>query len=117
MKILSFIPAPIRLHLRRFQRILRDVQSGQVYQFARTEESISDFSNSINLTQAIKQSYLFENKKNNISLASQHINSRLIHPNQILSFWNCIGAPTAKNGYQKGRNIICLLYTSDAADE
>jgi len=45
---------------------------------------------------------LQESKVKNIELACSKLNSIIIHPNEVFSFWRLMGRPTAKDGYQHG---------------
>lgn len=45
---------------------------------------------------------LQENKKINIALTCQKINGIIINPDEIFSFWQTVGNPTAQNGYVEG---------------
>ena len=46
--------------------------------------------------------YLQENKKTNLRLAAEKINSILIQPGETFSFWYLVGRPTARKGYLEG---------------
>ena len=90
---------------------------------------------------------LQENKAVSLALAAPYIDGILIRPGETFSFWQLVGKCTARKGYRTGLTInhsgpdsgigggmcqftnllhwmvlhspleICLLYTSDAADE
>lgn len=45
---------------------------------------------------------LQENKRRNLALSIPHIDGRVIRPGEQLSFWRCIGNPTARRGYLPG---------------
>jgi len=42
----------------------------------------------------------------NLRLATDRVEDILIPPGGIFSFWHVIGSPSARRGYQQGRNII-----------
>lgn len=48
---------------------------------------------------------LQRNKAQNLKLAAEKINGVIIYPGEIFSFWELVGPPTAKNGYQEGLTI------------
>ncbi len=45
---------------------------------------------------------LQENKRKNLELAIRTMDGRILRPGQELSFWRCIGEPSAKRGYLPG---------------
>jgi vancomycin resistance protein VanW len=45
---------------------------------------------------------LQENKRANLALAITSLDGRVLHPGEELSFWRCIGPPTARRGYLPG---------------
>lgn len=102
MKIRALIPKKFKLKFRLIKRFLSD----RNIDFAIKYNSKKTFSNSISTTQEIKQGAFFENKVHNIKTASFKVESIIINPNQVFSFWKIVGTPTKKNGFKKGRNII-----------
>lgn len=105
MNIRQFIPPEARLKMKLAQRKLQDKWQGYEAKFAQNKIP-QDFPHKIELEQPIRKSHLHENKVHNIKLAGQRIEAITIMPNQILSFWDRVGAPTQENSYKKGRNII-----------
>lgn len=102
MKIRALIPKSFKLKFRLIKRFLSD----RSIDFAIKYNSKKTFSNSIATTQEIKQGAFFENKVHNIKTASFKVDSIIINPNQVFSFWKIVGSPSEKNGFKKGRNII-----------
>ncbi len=45
---------------------------------------------------------LQENKRHNLSLAIAGLDGRVLRPDDEISFWRCIGAPSARRGYLPG---------------
>lgn len=45
---------------------------------------------------------LQENKRRNLELAIATMDGRVLNPGDEMSFWRCIGAPTARRGYLPG---------------
>ncbi len=105
MNIRQFISPQARLKIKLAQRKIQDKWQGYEAIFAQSK-STQEMPYHIQLEQPIRKSHLHENKVHNIRLASQRIEAITILPNQILSFWDRVGAPTQANGYKKGRNII-----------
>lgn len=60
----------------------------------------------VSTTQEIKQGMYFENKVQNIRIASEKINEICINPDEVFSFWKIVGPTTSKNGFKEGRNIV-----------
>lgn len=102
MKIRALIPKSFKLKFRLIKRFLSD----RSIDFAIKYNSKKTFTNSIATTQEIKQGAFFENKVHNIKTASFKVESIIINPNQVFSFWKIVGSPSEKNGFKKGRNII-----------
>lgn len=48
---------------------------------------------------------LQENKAVNLSISAPKINSIIINPNEVFSFWRLVGNTTAKKGYREGLTI------------
>ncbi len=103
----KFIPKRLKIQLKQNLRQITDWQKGYVYRWAKEEQQqASLFPHTITIKQPIFQSALFENKLHNIRIASQRIESLIIHPQEIVSFWKAVGIPNHQNGFKKGRNII-----------
>ncbi len=102
MKIKALFPKSVKLKFRLILRFLSD----RNINFAESTILKEPFSNSISTIQEIKQGSFFENKVQNIKNASIKVESIIINPNQVFSFWRAVGPPTEKNGFKKGRNII-----------
>lgn len=102
MNLKSLFPKSIKLKFRLIKRFLSD----RNIDFAATEIRKPHFLNAITTVQEIKQGAFFENKVHNLKTASGKIETSIIYPGQVFSFWKCVGAPIQKNGFKKGRNII-----------
>lgn len=101
MLLKQLLPKKIKTSLVLLKRRWKDVG----IQFAFTKSnSTSNFI--ISTTQEIKQGLFFENKVQNITLASQKINTVCISPNETFSFWKIVGPTTPKRGFKEGRNIV-----------
>ncbi|WP_445716299.1 VanW family protein [Flavobacterium sp.] len=102
MNIKSIIPKHIKLKLRLIKRFLFDIN----IQFAKANNEKTSFLNSISTIQEIKKGAFYDNKVQNLKVASSKVETIIINPNEIFSFWKVIGLPSEKNGYKTGRNII-----------
>ncbi|MDI9311652.1 MAG: VanW family protein [Limnohabitans sp.] len=101
MLLKQLLPKKIKTSLILLKRRWKD---GGI-QFALTKSNLtSNFI--ISTTQEIKQGLYFENKVQNITLASQKINNLCIKPNETFSFWKIVGPTTPKRGFKEGRNIV-----------
>lgn len=101
MNLKSIIPKHLKLKFRLIQRFLSD----KSVDFANSNSNTL-FQYTLSSIQEIKQGAFFENKVHNIKTASYKVESLIIKPNQVFSFWKIVSSPTAKNGFKKGRNII-----------
>ncbi|WP_254174590.1 VanW family protein [Planktothrix pseudagardhii] len=99
-----------RRYLKSIQREIIDQLSGQKSKFVQrqilTLEEQQDFKEQIKISQAVKKTSHFENKKHNLATAITQIENRLIQPGKIFSFWHLVGEPHTKNGYREGRSIV-----------
>lgn len=94
----------IKRYRKMFLRFVHDLRTGERFRFSRSfDKQPSSFAHSIRISQEIKKNETYDNKLFNFSLASQKINSHIIHPNETFSFWNAVGNPNRK--FQKGRTI------------
>jgi vancomycin resistance protein VanW len=106
MKANHLFPYRLRLAYRMARRKFEDVKTGTALNFAKGRVGTAQFPYEITIIQTIKQTGFFDNKVNNIQIASQHINGILINEGRIFSFWNTVGFPGQRNGYRKGRNLV-----------
>jgi vancomycin resistance protein VanW len=102
MNYRAFIPKKIKLKFRLLKRYLTD----RKIDFALTSNRNTCFQNLISTKQVIKKGAFYENKVHNIKNAATKIESIIVCPNQVFSFWKIVGAPSKKNKYKIGRNII-----------
>lgn len=93
----------IKLQIKILQRTSIDIISFDYFKFAQKENEVYNFKYYIELTQEIKQNENFNSKIINFNIASKKINSIIINPNEIFSFWHTIGNP--KKQFLKGRTI------------
>ncbi len=93
----------IKLYRKIVIRFITDLITRDLFKFAQKTDKEMNFEHFISLSQEIKQSATFESKLYNFSVASHKINSYVIQPNEIFSFWNIIGNPNKQ--FRKGRTI------------
>lgn len=103
------LPSSVKLHIRKTQRVLRDIKNGTAAKFAKPCKSAADFAHTLSQTQPIlnattRQSKL--NKIHNIKIAIERIEAFEIQPGEIFSYWHAIGRPSKRNGFKEGINII-----------
>lgn len=106
MNLKKVVPKIVKVKIKQGLRQWSDQQKGYTARWAKTSQQARVFPHVVSIQQPIFPSSLFENKLHNIRIASQRIESLIIYPQQILSFWQAIGAPNQQNGFKKGRNII-----------
>jgi len=102
----NLVPKSLKIQIKQKIRQIVDLKKGYASRWAKATEQDLLFPHTITIKQPIFRSALFENKLHNIRIASQHIESLVIRPQQILSFWKAVGMPNHQNGFKKGRNII-----------
>lgn len=83
------------------------------HNFALKHDRIWQTQYQISTQQEIKINQYFENKTHNIDLTIQTLHGLVIEPNQIFSFWHLVQAPTQRNGYKIGRNLVQGKVTED----
>lgn len=106
------IPRSWRLAAQVQRRRWKDRQEGLDQQFAGIGE-LPSLPYSVQENQPIRPSSYFDNKVHNLKLGAERINKIVILPNQVFSYWEIIGAPTAKNGFREGRNLINGVLQAD----
>lgn len=99
--IRRFLPPRIKLQLRLLQRRWNDRNVIFAASSGKLDEPVR-----ISVRQDIKRTSLFENKVHNLQTAARRIESIVIRPGEVFSFWQIVGNPSEKNGYRVGRNIL-----------
>lgn len=113
MNVRNYIPASLRLRLKRFQRTCSDILSGDRFKFSSREKQSPAYTYRVSLKQPIMKTAFLENKIHNIRRGSEEIAQIVVLPGEILSFWNIIGQPSKKNDYKVGRNLIAGKLSED----
>lgn len=102
------VPRLLKRRLKLTQRAWTDRRSGLSKRFA-SQPARGTLDHSLSLVQPIlnatdEQSRI--NKIHNINIAARRIEAIDIAPGEVFSFWHTIGAPSRKNGFRPGVNII-----------
>ncbi|MGI0490482.1 VanW family protein [Alkalinema pantanalense CENA528] len=102
------IPHNWKVGLQATRRWIRDYWSGDLQRFATRSKSIEvgNWQTRIQVEQELKPSAYSENKRHNLTIAVHQIESVVIQPNQIFSFWSVVGQPTKRRGYLEGRALM-----------
>lgn len=102
----QLIPAFFKRNLSHFKRGMRDFVDFKNDRFAKSTKTNEKLNFSLEKTQEVKPSETLESKVNNLKLGAKKIQSIIIHPQEIFSFWKAVGAPNLRNGFSKSRTII-----------
>ena len=97
-----FMPRAFRLYLRLLLRRISDIQKGIAPDFAKPKTGRMDLPASIRITQDLRPN---EAKLENLRLAQSAIDSAVVMPGEIFSFWALVGAPTKRRGFRESRSI------------
>lgn len=106
MNARRLIPAPVRLFYKIIRRRQLDKRKGYTALFASPGKVEGDFFFHLSIRQPVKKSQFAANKVHNLKLASSSVESCVIPPGYVLSFWHIIGSPSRRNGFKEGRNIV-----------
>lgn len=71
-----------------------------------TKKSEEDLPYKIAIQQPFISQEFLENKKHNLSIASEKINQIIIYPNEIFSFWKIVENPNNNKIYKSGRSLV-----------
>lgn len=104
--MIQLLPAEWRIQLRIALKTLRDMRSGYIFKFAYRKSNDRNFPYTICLSQPVMPGNYFENKVHNIKTGASSIDSVIIKPGEVFSFWRLVKRPTAENNYRQGRNIV-----------
>lgn len=102
------VPQSVKRRLKLAGRAWADARSGTARRFAKPAP-LQRFPHTLCLAQPIlnatdEQSRV--NKIHNIKVAAASIETVQINPGQIFSFWHIVKAPSQKNNFRRGINII-----------
>jgi vancomycin resistance protein VanW len=102
----QLIPPFFKRNLSRFKRGMTDFIDFKNDRFAKSTTPDEKQNFSLQKKQEVKPSETLESKVNNLTLGAQKIQSIVIQPQEIFSFWKTVGAPNLRNGFAKSRTII-----------
>ncbi|MDA9328919.1 VanW family protein [Flavobacteriales bacterium] len=102
----QLIPPFFKRNLSRFKRGMTDFVDFKNDRFSKSTTTNEKLNFSLKKTQEVKPSETLESKVNNLTLGAQKIQSIVIQPQEIFSFWKTVGAPNLRNGFAKSRTII-----------
>ncbi|MBJ9372394.1 VanW family protein [Acinetobacter sp. TGL-Y2] len=108
----KYLPKSWKLRYQQLRRYSREHLFSSA-NFALTQQNLWLSEYQISTSQEIKSNAYFANKIHNIDLAIQTLNGVIIQPQQIFSFWHLVKAPTLKNGYKAGRNLVNGIISED----
>lgn len=95
---------PLKIRIKLLIRFKNDLISKDLFRFSKESQNDFVFNYAIILSQEIKPSQTFKSKLHNILLASKRINSHVLEPNQIFSFFKIVGNPN--QDFKKSRTLV-----------
>ena len=101
--IKRFIPDGLKIRLHLLKNAVKDFTKGYMFSFAKRKTEDIECSVLFSLTQDIKSN---EFKKYNILKARSFIDTVVIWPGKIFSFWKIVGNPSKKRGFVQSRSIV-----------
>lgn len=101
--IRKFIPASIKIKIHLLWRFVRDIFNGYTFRYAKKQETNIDFPFKHKISQKLKPN---DAKKHNLLIAIKAIETVIIQPNELFSFWKIVGNPTRKKGFVESRSLI-----------
>ncbi|WP_298539381.1 VanW family protein [uncultured Aquimarina sp.] len=101
--IRKIIPAQIKIKIHVVINFIRDIFNGYWFLYAKKQQMNVDFQFSNKISQELKPN---EAKKQNLLIAIKSIESFIINPGEIFSFWKTVGNPTLKKGYMESRSLV-----------
>lgn len=99
-----FIPKALKVQYQLTRRCIKDYNGDLI--FAKKSNHTPLFNYYTQEEQKITQSACFDNKATNIQTGAAQFEQYIIQPNEVLSFWKVVGAPTPQNGFKKSRNLV-----------
>jgi vancomycin resistance protein VanW len=104
--LLRRLPFSWRLRLQLGRRDWRDRRSGLSRRWAGFGAVSSQWHVQTSVTQVLKATAYSENKRHNLLLGIGRVEPLVILPGQVFSFWQAVGEPGERQGYQTGRAIV-----------
>jgi len=106
MNFRDLIPREARLQLRLLKRIIGDIKNGDLHEMSKNQFSPTGFQCCKSISQELKNPEAAGAKLQNFECATRQIESVVILPNELFSFWKIVGRPTVKSGFVEGRTIV-----------
>lgn len=105
--IRTVVPASARAAVALARRRVRDAAAGTSRRLAiRPEEPPTGFDHRVvEVVQEIKKTAFLEGKLTNIRLGAERLDTVVVAPGELFSFWRLIGPATAAAGFETGRSI------------
>ncbi|MGB5981141.1 MAG: VanW family protein [Nonlabens sp.] len=97
------IPQNLKSGIHRLKNTISDFSKGYTFSYAKTRNIDRPTCKAFSVTQDLKSN---EFKTHNISIAKSSIETIVILPNEIFSFWKVVGEPSEKRGFVKSRSLI-----------
>jgi len=107
----KYLPHHWKLQLKLLRRYFAEQKTQYSYPKNYSPENIGEYQ--FELKQVIKKGEFHENKVHNLRIVGSKINTLIIQPNEVFSFWKSVGKPNEKNGFKEGRNLIKTHISSD----
>ena len=110
------LPARLRRFVAQTRRRASDARAATKFEFTIEQlpsASRGNFVCAIDISQPIRQTAHFEGKVHNIKLAVSRLDRLRLEAGQAVSFWQAVGVPTEKNGFQLGRGIVADRLSAD----
>ncbi|MEC8458969.1 MAG: VanW family protein [Bacteroidota bacterium] len=101
--IKRFIPDGLKIRLHLLKNTIRDFTKGYMFSFAKRRTRDIECSIFFSIKQDLRSN---EFKKQNILKAKSSINTVVILPGEIFSFWKIVGNPSKKRGFVQSRSIV-----------
>ncbi len=98
-----FLPAPLKLQLKRSLRLMHDWRSGSLKKFAKARPQHTELPYQLELDLRLNPNPA---KLKNLQIAIAAIEQVEVWPQEIFSFWQAVPAPYRRNGYLESRSII-----------
>jgi vancomycin resistance protein VanW len=108
-RLRRYLPEGLRRFVAQARRRANDARAPAKFEFTTAqfgEAEMAPFVCAADITQPIRRTAHYEGKMHNIALAVARLNRVCLARGQAVSFWQAIGEPTAKLGFQLGRGIV-----------
>lgn len=104
--IKKILPYYLKVRINLMKNKILDLFNGNTFKYAKISNSKISYLGDIEITQKIKQTETSSAKVKNFEIAIKKIETIIINPNEIFSFWKVVGVPSKKNGFVESRSIV-----------